>query len=199
MDIPAWNSEGLIPPLDAGDPVSNTSRSPYEVDIADFCDYFGTSQERIAILKSFLKYRDLIYKTGITDGFQWVNGSFTEQIEARESRPPNDIDVVNCVEIPAHYLKSEAAAAPIIYPLALKAHYQNQIKINFKVDAYTLHLGAHAFNYNHCKLISYWYSLWSHTRDGTWKGFLSIKLDPIADIAANIILDKKTVQVGEVK
>ena len=32
--------------------------------------------------------------------------------------------------------------------------------------------------------ISYWYSMWSHRRDGVWKGFIQVSLDPTEDILA---------------
>ncbi|WP_414651656.1 DUF6932 family protein [Hafnia paralvei] len=31
---------------------------------------------------------------GLAEGFQWVDGSFTENIELIERRTPNDVDVV---------------------------------------------------------------------------------------------------------
>lgn len=32
--------------------------------------------------------------------------------------------------------------------------------------------------------ISYWYSMWAHRRDGLWKGFAQVSLDPQEDIIA---------------
>ncbi|WP_426763559.1 DUF6932 family protein [Hafnia paralvei] len=31
---------------------------------------------------------------GLAEGFQWVDGSFTENVELIERRTPNDVDVV---------------------------------------------------------------------------------------------------------
>lgn len=33
------------------------------------------------------------------------------------------------------------------------------------------------------KVIAYWYSLWSHRRDDSWKGFVQVDLDPEQDAA----------------
>jgi hypothetical protein len=41
----------------------------------------------------------------LNQGFQWLDGSFAEQIELLEGRPPKDIDVVSfplCQPKPAH-------------------------------------------------------------------------------------------------
>jgi hypothetical protein len=55
------------------------------------------------------------------------------------------------------------------------------------VDAYPFVLGEPTEN-RHVKQISYWYSMWSHRRDGTWKGFLQIDLAPNADAEAKQFL-----------
>ncbi len=31
---------------------------------------------------------------------------------------------------------------------------------------------------------AYWYGMWSHRRDQTWKGYLQVDLDPAADVLA---------------
>ena len=45
-------------------------------------------------MQGFLRYRNALHEHGFVDGFQWINGSFSENIEDREGRSPNDIDVV---------------------------------------------------------------------------------------------------------
>jgi hypothetical protein len=55
---------------------------------------FGNSPERIAILDGLLSYRLALTTAGMVDGFQWLDGSFTEDVETLQRRSPNDIDVV---------------------------------------------------------------------------------------------------------
>jgi hypothetical protein len=78
--IPPWNAEGILPPIDAAAPTS-ANRAPYAVSLSDFVLRFSTSQERIGILTGFLNYRAALHAAGLTSGFQWVNGSFMEQVE----------------------------------------------------------------------------------------------------------------------
>jgi hypothetical protein len=39
--------------------------------------------------------------------------------------------------------------------------------------------------------VAYWYSMWSHRRDGMWKGFVQIDLSPSEDTPALAILASK--------
>ena len=48
----------------------------------------------MAILDGFLRFRELLTQAGFVSGFQWVDGSFLENVEMLENRPPNDLDVV---------------------------------------------------------------------------------------------------------
>lgn len=36
--------------------------------------------------------------------------------------------------------------------------------------------------------IAYWYSMWSHRRDGLWKGFVQVDLNPSQDADARAVL-----------
>ncbi|MEO1874542.1 hypothetical protein [Cobetia sp.] len=192
MNIPAWNAEGLMPPVvEASSPNVQSSRLPYKVDITDLCEYFSTSPKRIEILNKLLDYRKLIHDTGLTTGMQWINGSFTENVEVREERSPNDIDVVNYVKIPPEIAKDESKAGAILYPLAIKPENKTAIKTNYLVDAYSICYGYQALNYEYIEVAAYWYSMWSHTRDGIWKGFLAIDLAPHLDSQARQILQNK--------
>ena len=93
MAIPAWNALGLLPPIDPTTPTA-VERSPYPVSLKDLVLRFGTSPERKAILTGFLEYRAILHQFGVQHGFQWLDGSFMEEIEILEGRPPMDLDVV---------------------------------------------------------------------------------------------------------
>lgn len=84
--IPAWNSAGVLPPIRPNAPGSSPDRSPYVVDLAVLFDRFTTSPERMAILDGLLRFRADLHAAGITSGFQWLDGSFLEQVEALEGR-----------------------------------------------------------------------------------------------------------------
>ena len=98
--IPSWNKYGVLPPIDENDPASFSGRSPYDVSITDFILRFNTSKDRYTILNGFLRFRSALHSIGLVSGFQWLNGSFVEDIESIESRSPGDIDIVTFYELP---------------------------------------------------------------------------------------------------
>ena len=90
-----WNIQGVIPPIAIGEEGHSPKRSPYPISINEFVQNFAFSTERIEILIGFLAYRRAIYLSGIEAGFQWVNGSFVENIESIAERRPSQI-LCNC-------------------------------------------------------------------------------------------------------
>lgn len=68
--------------------------SPYPCTTLDLCQRLGTTPERRAILGKFLDFRERLHGEGLTNGFQWLDGSFLEDVETRENRPPKDLDLV---------------------------------------------------------------------------------------------------------
>lgn len=169
-----WDIHGVIPPVIGDD--TSTQRSPYEVDILTFVQMFSLSKARIAILKNFLYYRNFLYDNGVTTGFQWVNGSFTENVETLRQRPPNDIDVVSFIT------QSDAISDE------LSDH--DNIKQTYRVDGYFVDL-----NDDPEELVTwtaYWYSMWSHQRETKlWKGFFKIPFSTQADQEALSYLEGK--------
>ncbi len=55
------------------------------------------------LLQKWLDFRATLYQAGIQEGFQWIDGSFVENIEQVSGRPPNDIDVVTFFYVPDGY------------------------------------------------------------------------------------------------
>jgi len=173
VTIPAWNALGLLPPIDADSPV-NSHRSPYSVSLKDVVMRFDTSAERRAILHGFLDYRQTLHQLGIQSGFQWLNGSFMEDVETLEKRPPRDIDVVTFLHTPEKFEVSDTNLV-ILNPGFAKSKY--------KVDAYLVELDEIS-SHDLVSQSAYWYSVWSHRRNQAWKGFLQIDLNPIEDAEA---------------
>lgn len=179
ITIPSWNALGLIPPINAESP-TDSNRSPYTVSLKDLIIHFATSPERRDILQGFLNYRRALHEMGLDSGFQWLDGSFMENVEALENRPPNDMDVVSFLNIPKNFAPSTEDLL-IFNPVIAKER--------FKVDAYTVEMNLMPPE----QVISrsaYWYSMWSHRRNQAWKGFLKIDLNPSEDAEATAWLER---------
>ena len=114
-------------------------------------------------------------------GFQWVDGSFLEEIEKTQNRSPGDIDVVTFYWSPDPSFPTNLITAfPDIVDGA-------KIKADFFVDHFPIDVG-----YNPeatMEMTRYWCGLFSHTRTGVWKGMLRIDLNtPDDDTAAAALL-----------
>ena len=180
--IPVWNSAGVLPPIRPSAPGSSPDRSPYVVDLAVLFDRFATSPERMAILDGLLRFRADLHAAGITSGFQGLDGSFLEQVEALEGRAPRDMDVVTFLDLPQGLdQRSLAQRQGVLFD-------QKHVKATYAMDAYFAVLGQPTDQWQ-VKNIAYWYSLWSHRRDGLWKGFVQVDLDPSQDSDARAILN----------
>ncbi|MDC5255326.1 DUF6932 family protein [Acinetobacter nosocomialis] len=184
--IPEFNMAGVIPPIRPEQPGYSPDRSPYIADIESVVTRFGTTQARINILRGFLAYRKCFYDLGVTEGFQWINGSFCQDIENIEHRDPGDIDVVTFYYIP----KFEKGPDQIFIDSFFRLLDTDYTKPHFKVDAYGMQLGT-TFLPATIKQLSYWYSMWSHRKsDNMWKGFIQVSLSPEADEQAIIALNQ---------
>lgn len=97
-----------------------------------------------------------------------------EHVELLENRAPNDIDVVTFFELPA----GETQTSLMQRDTGLFT--QELLKNIYFVDGYFAQLGQPTDRLQ-VKNIAYWYSMWSHRRNGVWKGFVQIDLDPTED------------------
>ncbi len=180
--IPNWNSQGVLPPVNPATPES-TDRSPYTVSLTDLVLRFGTTPERQAIFSGFLGFRFALHSAGLVEGFQWLDGSFLEDIESIEMREPADIDLVTFFYLPdGKSQRSLADASPRLFD-------QARAKQDYRVDAYFVQLNSGAPE----PLVgqsAYWYSMWSHRRNGQWKGYLQIALSSTDDAVAKANLDR---------
>ncbi|MGO4134784.1 hypothetical protein ACEQ6A_09505 [Rhizobium brockwellii] len=168
--IPSWNLAGLIPPIRAGELGNGLDRSPYNATFSEVVIHFGTSPDRIAILTGLLNYRQELYDVGINEGFQWLDGSFMEDVETLKGRSRNDVDVVTFFRLPKDQTQeSLLQRAPHLFDV-------EHTKQQYRVDGYPMVLG-HSLEDWHVRQISYWYSMWSHTRERSWKGFVRVDLD----------------------
>lgn len=174
VSIPAWNTLGVLPPNDPLDPTS-PERSPYPVPLLDVVMRFGTTAERRRVLRGFLGYRATLHGLGLIEGFQWLDGSFTEHVELLERRAPRDIDVVTFLTVPDDFNPSDDEAALIEHDAA---------KTKFLVDSYFVELNI-LEPWEIVARSAYWYSMWSHRRNQAWKGYLQVDLNPAQDQEAH--------------
>ncbi len=181
--IPQWDDNKVLPPIRPDTPEGQEHeslyRAPYVASLEQFVTRFATTPERIELANKFLDYRGALYQYGISEGFQWINGSFVENIEGRapDHRQPKDIDVVT------FFYKREDTRED--YPVLFNP---STTQLNFNVDAYGVELGL-PLDMGSAALIGFWHGLWSHRRDHVWKGFIQVALDPGEDPPAKRCLD----------
>jgi hypothetical protein len=188
--IPSFTNHGFLPPFSGNSPADPAGRAPFETSIIDIVNRYATSPERCKILDGLLRYRLALWQIGLSTGFQWIDGSFAEDIEKIENRPPNDIDIVTFYHRPDS-AKSDAAweAFQATNQQALESlFFPASAKSLFQCDAYPVELDIEPVNlvcFTH-----YWFGLFSHRRgDFVWKGLIQIPLfDPSLDPVARQLL-----------
>jgi len=170
--LPDWNVAGVVPPILPSVAGADPRRSPYEISTLQLVERFNFSDERREILRGLLQFRSALSNIGITNGVQWVDGSFLEDVENLEDRSPRDVDVVTFFHMPAGVTEVDLLNAnPNLFDHA-------HVKDNFRVDSYFFPIGG-MMDAHHLRAVTYWYSMWSHRRDGLWKGFAQLMLtDP---------------------
>lgn len=92
--IPEWDAAGVIPPIAPGASGASPHRAPYRATMIEVVERYGRSPERRAILRGLLELRRALREVGLAEGFQWLDGSFVEDVETLRGRAPADIDVV---------------------------------------------------------------------------------------------------------
>ena len=193
--IPDWNNAGLLPPF-LGNPASPRDRSPYRASLSETMVRFGSAGvDRRELLSGLLDFRAALHEAGLTRGFQWIDGSFVEDVESSRERAPRDIDVVTFFYIPeGHTEESFADEFPdIFYPSAMKR--------DFGIDAYPMPIDLSDLD-AFIRGVVYWHDMWSHarggpmTREGTRKGYLQVNLDPSEDESARAELDRMNHENG---
>lgn len=188
--IPDWNISAVLPPVRPGALGHSPDRSPYGASFSQIVERFATSAERIRILQGLLSYRAELEARGIASGFQWLNGSFMEHKEAIQAAAPNDVDVVTFFPLPNG--ESQGSFMPKIADL-LDVPLTKQI---YRVDAYGFVLGEQMGPAD-VRQITYWYSMWSHRRNGLWKGFVQVDISPNEDQMAKALLTQIELETAD--
>ena len=170
-----------MPPIRPGAGSTSADRAPYRVSLLEFVERFAVSPTRASILQGFLNYRAALHAAGIIVGFQWIGGSFVEEIETLEGRAPNDMDVVTFCAAPTddytHLFTPDIT------------------KEAFRIDAQLCRTDL-PFTSDRVRWITYWYSLLAHRRSQLWKGFAEVDLNPFEDPACQASLNEQMQKEG---
>jgi hypothetical protein len=179
FDIPDFTISGILPPFLGSTATDPALMSPYETSLVRIAGKLCGSPERKEIFRGLLKYRQELVSLGFTDGFQWLSGSFMEDIEKLETRQPRDVDLVTFCHRPAAIL-DDAAWATFVNA-NVKLLLWQLVKPVYKCDAYFVDLNTEPENI--VNQARYWFGLFSHRRTGIWKGLLQIPLAVTKDDA----------------
>ncbi|WP_315789781.1 MULTISPECIES: DUF6932 family protein [unclassified Bradyrhizobium] len=177
MTVPAFDMRGFLPPFVGADGTTR-DRSPYVTKASEMVAAMATSPARENLLFGLLKYRRMLGAAGYTDGIQFVDGSFVENVELRENRDPGDIDVFSFLVRPQAFRVDPAKWAAVGFPnWVLYLMNREKNKQRFRIDSYGIAVDQHGALGIINETI-YWYSLFSHKRlTHDWKGFLCVPLN----------------------
>lgn len=192
---PEFNDEGLLPWINNEKNVSGcifNNSSPYYIPIEVLISKFCYNKERIRLVKSLIYLRSELRVAGYRTGIQWIGGSFTEHVEQREGRPPNDLDIMSLVDWPKHikngrdYIRFKTNNPNI--------HNREYWKKGFSLDHFMSELNpdrAMMPSMQFLAMITGWFSLYSNqSQTNKRKGFLAIPFETYDDDhEANELLD----------
>lgn len=170
--IPDHSHEGILPPfLPGGTPTEPGHTAPYRADLSEVVQRYGNSAERREILKGLLSYRKALREAGISQGFQWLDGSFVEDCENNRGRSPADIDIITFSVRPKELAESNAWRDFVLSrPDLFDAEISKDL---YKCDAYFVDMGVHPVHL--VAQTRYWFGLFSHQRDTyLWKGMIEV-------------------------
>jgi hypothetical protein len=166
--IPNFDHNNVIPPH-LGNPTLKEHLSPYPCTTLELCKTFATSKERIEILNGLLSFRERMNNLDIKQGFQWLDGSFIENIEVSESRAPRDLDLVT-------FFGGITLEKQIQLSTEFTEFVNSEIaKQTYKLDHYPV---DYCFSPDvTVEMTRYWIQLFTHNRLGIWKGILRLELN----------------------
>ncbi len=166
--IPDFDHNLVLPPH-LGNPTFMADISPYKCTTLQLCEKYATSQKRIDILKGFISFRQKLYNHNVFNGFQWIDGSFLEDVATREKREPNDLDVVTL------YWGYDIAFQKDLMVKFPEFADNRLSKNSYLIDHFPFDISITPFIT--VDMTRYWMQLFSHNRDGVWKGMLQINID----------------------
>ena len=181
--IPDFNHSHVLPPFLGDSPTAAPDASPYRASMLEVTQRFASLPGRRPLIEGLLNYRADLAALGFVRGFQWLDGSFAEDVEAHAQRPPNDIDIVTFAFSPVGLTSAQISKViadnPVIFTNA-------RAKEKYGCDAYVVPLDKAPENL--VKRTAYYFSLFSHRRsDQVWKGLLQIPLESDDALARGLL------------
>lgn len=181
--IPVHSASMVLPPYVGETPAVRAAMSPFPASFSEYVLAFGHSEPRISILRGLHTYRSELRAHGFT-GFQWLDGSFSEQVELSRGRPPGDIDVVTYCFRPQHLVDQQAFIAWVQSNQQLLQ--AGALKARLKCEAFFIDM------HKHPQLlvddVRYWAGLFSHQRSTSlWKGMVQVPLHSDDDDAVVLL------------
>ncbi len=163
-------------------PTDPAATSPYRSTITEFVKRYSQTPERITILKGLLEYRKKLRGIGITEGFQWIDGSFVENVELNRGRPPADVDLVTFGFRPS---ETDNDWNKLLHNNE-DIFYSDISKEKYYCDAYFVDLSLNPMHV--VKSTSYWFGVFSHQRESyLWKGMIEIPIQCTDDDALKLL------------
>jgi hypothetical protein len=136
---------------------------------------FGTTDVRRRILNGWLDHRAALRGIGITEGFQWLDGSFLEEKE------PKDLDIVCFIRLPQDASTEEEQFA--LWSENLGLFDRSPVKAGYFLDAFFIDLEGSPLTL--VSLSRYYLQLFSHQRETfLWKGIIQVPLEDANDAQA---------------
>jgi len=186
MPIPQFDHNLVLPPH-IGNPAHGSDLvSPYPATTIELVNRFATSNERVSILKGFLQFRAQLQNFGLINGFQWLDGSFLEDIETQENRAPRDLDLITM------YWGYDREFQLLLVNALPEFRDKDLAKKSYLIDHFGFDAGeSPSFT---IELTRYWVQLFTHNRNKVWKGMIRIGLNTPADdgIAMQLLLNWKS-------
>lgn len=186
--IPSFSSSGVLPPFITEDPSEPNSMSPYQVGLVEFVTHFGTTPERKLLLRGLLNYRLKMKNVGFTDGIQWIDGSFVENIEKIQGRPPADVDLVTFSAIPTSITCENEWD---LFFDENRSLFDNTLsKKEFYCDAF--YVNIHTNPLYLIQQVRYWFGLFTHQRSTSlWKGIIELNLAEDESDALKLVTEEE--------
>jgi hypothetical protein len=182
MPIPPLNPSGTLPPF-TGASAADPGMSPYAATMREVAQMFCTSQHRAELFNDWVRYRKALVSAGLS-GFQWVDGSYCEDVERLLGRDPADIDLVTAIIRPVHLHNHAAWAA--FFAANVSLFDRAQIKSNYRCDSLLIDVTFPAFAVH--PQLTYCFGLFTHQRvTHLWKGLLQVQLPADDDDAVSYI------------
>lgn len=120
-------------------------------------------------------------------GFQWLSGSFVEDVESIRGRPPKDVDVVSIINRPIDIASDEKWIEFLDGEYGVLLTDSEAMKHAFHCDAYAIDMNEPSIDI--VNSTRFWFGLFSHQRvTSAWKGMIVVELDSQQDAEARNIM-----------